>query len=344
MGRFFSLFLVLFVAMAGAANAAQCTLDPRVIVATSPYFATQMAVKQFNTSSVTLQSNDDGRFIVNFSMDTPPASTGLSVSQFLAEIRKETAPYLASHKAKGQWAELATFPYDPVSWRTVEETTVADVGPAFQGRMYIRLNSDCLLTANFLAPSSANLLSKWHAFNAAITDLRTSAAQYVTAGDWADEDTTPTGVKAIIGGFALPVVLSLIAYYLLNHLSRLDAPNALTRVVLICAAAVSLGGFGLQYSAYQEEFHLLRYTDNALLLGFCGILSLAAITLAQRATLLSLLTSCIGGLTLVSLSYFDWTPDPIINSLVGGSLVIMGGLGFLSWSMTSPVAVLIGRD
>jgi hypothetical protein len=333
MGRIFALFFVFLASMAGVANAAsQCTLDPRVIVRTSPYFSTQMVVKQVSTSTITLQHKDDGRFLVNFTMETPPYAGGLSIGQYVNHVRSENEDYLASLKAKGRWAELSTFPADPVSWRLVEETSVTDVGPALQGRMYIRFNNDCMLTANFLAPNSANLMEKWHTFNAAITDLRSTAAQYVVPGQWANEDTTPTGVKALLGGFGLPLFITAIAYLLLGHLTRLDPPSALTRIVLVCSTAVSFGGFAIQFSAYQDEIAALRYTDNALLLLTCGILSLLSLAFAQKVTVMSLLASCIGGVALVTLSYFDWTPDPLINTLVGCSLIIMSTLGFASWS------------
>ncbi len=338
MGRFLALFFVLLTSLTGLANAGQCTLDPRLIVATSPYFATQMIVKQVSPTSLTLQHKEDGRFIANFSMETPPVSSGKSLTTYLNSIRSENENYLATLKAKGRWAELATFPADPVSWRIVEETNVADVGPALQGRMYIRFNDDCMLTTNFLAPNSANLMEKWHAFNAAITDLRVSAAQFVTPGAWANEDTTPTGVKAIISGFGVPVAITLIAYFMLGHLTRLDPPSALTRIVLVCAGVAAFGGFAVQFNAYREELAALRYTDNALLLLACGILSFLSLAFAQKTTVASLLMSFIGGIALVTFGLVDWTPDPIINSLVGGSLIIMSTLGFLSWSQYSRTA------
>jgi hypothetical protein len=335
MGRFLVLFFALMSAMTGLANAGQCTLDPRVIVATSPYFATQMVVKQVSPASLTLQHKDDGRFIVNFAMETPPYAGGQSLTKYLNSVRKDNESYLSSLKAKGRWAELATFPADPVSWRLVEETNVTDVGPALQGRMYIRFNDDCMLTANFLAPSSVNLMEKWHSFNAAITDLRASAVHFVVPGVWGNEDTTPTGANAIIGGFGVPLAIAVVAYFLLGHLTRLDPPSALTRVVLVCAGVVALGGFGVQFKAYQEELVALRYTDNALLLLTCALLSFLSLAFAQKVTVASLLVSCISGIALVTMGYVDWTPDPTINTLVGASLIIMSTLGFLSWSAHS---------
>jgi hypothetical protein len=339
MGRFLALFFVLIAAMPSLANAGQCTIDPRVIVSTSPYFATQMVVKQVSPTSLTLQHKDDGRFLVNFAIETPPYAGGLSLTKYLNNVRKDNESYLSSLKAKGRWAELATFPADPVSWRLIEETNVMDVGPALQGRMYIRFNNDCMLTANFLAPSSVNLMEKWHSFNAAITDLRVSASQFVVPGVWADEDTTPTGLNAIIGGFGVPLAIAVVAYFLLGHLTRLDPPSALTRIVLVCAGIVALGGFAVQFHAYQEELPALRYADNALLLLTCAILSFLSLAFAQKTTVASLLVSCISGVALVTMSYVEWTPDPTINTLVGASLIIISTLGFLSWSAHSRTVV-----
>ena len=77
----------------------------------------------------------------------------------------------------------------------------------------------------------------------------------------------------------------------------------------------------------------MRYTDNALLLLTTGLLCFLALAFNQTMTVLALVTTCITGLTLVSLSFFEWTPDPNISLVVGGAILIMGVLGFLAWSM-----------
>jgi hypothetical protein len=334
MQRFLAYFFMIFAALTSTAWAQQCMLDTRAVLISSPYFQ-----EQFNTApggtqgSLTLQMKDDPRIIVNFAMETPDASAKRSISQYLNGVRAEFSSYISAVKAEGRWIELTTFPYEPLAWRIVEEAKLPDVGPSLVGRMYIRLSEDCLLAANFVAPSNINLRSRWHAFSDAVANLRSDAASFVIPTQWAPEDTTPTGIMALAIGYFSPMFCAIAGFFLMGHLTRLDRPSLYTRINLASIGAVMVGSILYQSNAFIEEFQNLRYTDNALLLATTGLLCFVALGFNQTMTVLALVTACITGLTLVSLSFFEWTPDPNISLVVGGTILIMGVLGFLSWSM-----------
>jgi hypothetical protein len=334
MHRFLAYFFLIFAALTATAAAQQCMIDTRAVVRSSPYFMDQFKIAPGETqASLTLQMKDDPRIVVNFAMESPLPSEKRSISQYLKLVRAEFTSYINAVKAEGRWIELTTFPYEPLAWRVVEEAKLADVGPSLVGRMYIRLSEDCLLAANFISPSNINLRSRWHAFSDAIANLRTDAGALASPTEWADEDTTPTGVMALAIGYASPMFCAIAAFFLLGHLTRLDRPSLYTRIVLACIGAIMFGSIAYQWNAYAEEFKHIRYTDNALLLATTGLLCFVALGFNQTMTVLALVTACITGLTLVSLSFFEWTPDPNISLVVGGAILTMGVLGFLAWSM-----------
>lgn len=334
MHRFLAYFFMIFAALTATASAQQCMTDTRAVVLSSQYFKDQFKSAPGGTQgSLTLQLKDDPRIIVNFAMESPLPSAKRSISQYLNVVRSDFSSYIAAVKAEGRWIEMTTFPYEPLAWRIVEEAKLPDVGPSLVGRMYIRLSEDCLLAANFVAPSNINLRSRWHAFSDAIANLRMDAGGLVTPTQWADEDTTPTGVMALAIGYFSPMFCAVAAFFLLGHLTRLDRPSLYTRIVLSCVGAIMFGSIAYQWNAFAEEFRHLRYTDNALLLATTGLLCFVALGFNQTMTVLALVTACITGLTLVSLSFFEWTPDPNISLVVGGAILIMGVLGFLAWSM-----------
>lgn len=334
MRRLFAYFMVLFMGMAATASAAQCLVDARAAVSKSSYFAQNFtSVAGSTQGSLTMQHKEDPRILVNFAIAVPQPSAGRSVQTYLQSARDEFAPYINAVKAEGRWIELTTFPYEPIAWRIVEETTLPDVGPVLAGRMYIRLSEDCLLSANFVAPTSINLRSRWHAFSDAIANLRTDLQSMTQPTKWANEDTTPTGVSALAIGFVSPIFVAIAAFFLLGHLTRLDRPSVYTRTVLACVGVIMLGALAYQSSAYMEGLKTIRYTDNALLIGLTGIICLVALAFRQAMTVLALTMACIVGMTLISLSFLEWTPDPNVSFAVGGAATAMGVLGFLSWSL-----------
>lgn len=334
MHRFLAYFILIFAALTATAGAQQCMTDTRAVVRSSQYFKSQFNIAPGETqASLTLQMKDDPRIIVNFAMETPLPSEQRSILQYLTLVRSDFTSYISAVKAEGRWIELTTFPYEPLAWRIVEEAQLPDVGPSLVGRMYIRLSEDCLLAANFVAPSNINLRSRWHAFSDAIANLRTDAAALASPTQWAEEDTTPTGVMAMAVGYFSPMFCAIAAFFLLGHLTRLDRPSLYTRIVLACIGAIMVGSIAYQLNAYTAEFKNLRYTDNALLLTTTGLLCFVALGFNQAMAVLALVTACITGLTLVSLSFFEWTPDPNISLVVGAAILIMGFLGFLAWSM-----------
>lgn len=334
MQRFLAYFFMIFAALTSAAWAQQCMIDTRAVVLSSQYFRDQFNISPGGTQdSLTLQMKDDLRIIVNFGMESPTPSAKQSISQYLNGVRAEFSPYISAVKSEGRWIEMTTFPYEPLAWRVVEEAKLPDVGPSLAGRMYIRLSEDCLLAANFVAPSNINLRSRWHAFSDAIANLRTDASSLVTPTHWADEDTTPTGVMALAIGYFSPMFCAIAGFFLLGHLTRLDRPSLYTRINLVNIGAIMVGSILYQHNAFVEEFKNFRYTDNALLLTTTGLLCFIALGFNQTMTVLALVTSCITGITLISLSFFEWTPDPNISLVVGSAVLLMGVLGFLSWSL-----------
>lgn len=325
-----------FLLVAGPALADSCRLSVQQALAGSAYFGEGMAKTGPSSADTATYSNvDDPRMIVNFTMTAAEPVAGISRSEYVRRLNEYASFAVNRVKAQGRWAEKAVFPFDPVAWRTVEETVVDGVGEAFAGHMEIRLTPDCVLSADFISPSSPNLRSRWAQMTSAVTDIRTNAGNVVAAERWAPDDTTPTGITALAGGFVSPVGVIGLIYLLLGQLRRLDPPGRSTRAVLGSCAALAAGCMAYQAPVYREALPDLRYIDNILLLGFVALTCLGGALLAQRAALLGLLSACVSGIALSVASGFGWTPDVNVSFAVGAGLILMGVLGFYAWSEAS---------
>lgn len=329
----YALFSVMFLVSAYPAAAASCRITVGQALASSPYFGQGMSLTgAMKDDSATYSNVDDPRMIVTFTMTAAEPVDGLSRAEYVRRL-DEYATFAANRvKAQGHWADKAVFPYDPVAWRTLEETVVQGVGDAFAGHMEIRLTPDCVLSADFISPTSPNLRSRWSQMTAAVSDIRNRASNLTVADDWMPDDTTPTGITALAGGFVSPVGVIGLIYLLLGQIRRLDPPGMSTRVVLGSCAALAAGCLAYQVPAYREAFRELRYLDNALLLSFVALTCLAGALMAQRAAILGLLSASVAGIALSVASGFGWTPDVNVSFVTGAGLILMGVLGFYAWS------------
>lgn len=316
--------------------AASCSLEVRQALAGSPFFGQGMALTQAGADgSMTFSHPDDQRMVVTFTMMEGEPLGKVSRSEHVDKLEEYASFQVARVREQGRWAEKAVFPYDPVAWRTIEETTLESVGPALQGHMETRLTEECILVADFVSPSSPNLRSRLTTMTTAIAGVRETAAPVVVAHNWLPDDTTPEGIAAIAGGFMSPVGVIGLIYLLLGQLRRLDPPGAATRVVLASSAAASLGTIAYQLPAYTAALAQLRYVDNLLLLSTVALTSLAGAALGQRAASLGLICACVSGIALSVASGLGWTPDVNVSFAVGAALLVMGGFGFYAWSEAS---------
>jgi len=321
---------------ASSAYAASCRLTVEQTLSNTPYFGKGMVkTKQQSGDTATYSNVDDPRMIVNFTMTAAEPVDGQSRAEYVHHLDEYAAFSVNRVKAQGRWAESAVFPYDPVAWRTIEETVVDGVGPAFAGHMEIRLTPDCVLSADFISPSSPNLRSRWSQMMTAVADIRDNAANVIQADKWQPDDTTPTGATALAGGFVSPVGVIGLIYLLLGQIRRLDPPGFSTRSVLASCAVLTGGCLAYQIPVYRETVSHFRYVDNLLLLSFVSLTCLAGALLAQRAAVLGLISALVAGIALSVASSFGWTPDVNISFVVGAGLILMGVFGFYAWSEAS---------
>lgn len=315
---------------------AACSLSVAQAIAGSPYFGTQMRqASQESDGSMTFRNVDDPRMIVSFTMVDAEPLGHISRSDYVERLGEYGKFAVDRSRAQGRWAEKSVFPYDPVAWRTLEETTVEGVGPAFVGHMETRLTPACVLVADFISPASPNLRSRWTQMTSAVAGIRETASAIVVPEVWEKDDTTPVGITALAGGLVSPIGVIGLIYLLLGQLRRLDPPSAPTRTVLGSCAAVAIGAMAYQYPAYSAGFVEVKYVDNLLLHAFVAVTCLAGAFLAQRAALLGLLSAGVAGIVLSVASGLGWTPDVNVSFCVGAGLIFMGVVGFYAWSEAS---------
>lgn len=329
------LFILASLLTASSASAGEACKDSLLgIVQSSPYImANMVAVDSTKPDQLTFRHRDDARMIVNFEGKKSPSIAGQSRGGYVQSLKESADAYAAKVKREGRWAEASAYPYEPIGWRTIEETEISSVGDALVGHAEIRFSSDCTLVSDFVAPSSLALRSRWTDMVTAIGELRTNAAQYASVEHWEREDTTPVGIPAIAGGFIAPLGVMLIVYMMLSSLLRFEDPNVGVRSVIGGVAVVAAASLALQSSAFVSGYATLRYVDNALLYGFTGILAALGCILGYRAGLFSLIAAVLSGIALIVSSFFGWTPSPVLNGSIGGLLILLGIGGIYLWSM-----------
>ncbi|MCV9963558.1 hypothetical protein OIU34_16770 [Pararhizobium sp. BT-229] len=309
-----------------------CSVPLERIIQTSPYLDGSMSVYEKTDSSITLRHKDDPRIIASFSVTTPAPSVGLSKREYMAQYEKELGALAAMAQNENRQVETSFYPYEPLAWRIVESTTLTNVGKALEGRMYIRLAENCLVSASYISPDSPNLMSRWKDMATAIADLRTTASPFMLTTAFEREDTAPSGMLGLAVGWIAPLLVIGLLYQSLRHYSRLDMPSMNTKTVIGSMAVMSVGLAINQHAVFLNGLPLLKYTDALLMLTTCFAAAVASLFLAQKATLFALITGAVTGASLFASSLIGWTLDPISTGAVGLSLLLVSVLGFIAWS------------
>lgn len=322
-------------AIATTASAGEACRDTlKDIVMSSPYVTSNLvAVESNKPNQITFRHRDDARMIVNFEGKASDSNAGFSRGSYVQSLKTSADAYVGRVKSEGRWAEAAAYPYEPLGWRTVEETQIASVGDALVGHIELRFGPQCTVVSDFVAPSSLSLRSRWTDMVVAIGELRTSAVKHVEVEKWLPEDTNPVGVSAIAGGFIAPLGVMLVVYMVMSSLLRFEDPNIGVRAVIGGVAAVSASALAIQSSAFVEGFASLKFVDNMLLYGFTGLVSAVGCLLGYRSGSFALIGSTISGIALIVSSLFGWTPSPVLNGSFGGLMILLGAGGIYLWSM-----------
>lgn len=326
--RLFGKVLVLaslLAASAAAADDSVCVREMNAAIASAPYFAQEMTPKPSERGGqLTFSHKDDARVIASFETRPSPSISGLSRSVYVGRLKEYADSYVSKVKAAGRWGESSVFPYEPMSWRTVEETSIPSVGDALVGHMEIRLSSDCTLVSDFIAPSSLTLRSRWSAMTTAISDIRTTAAAQVSTEVWAPEDTNPVGIQALAAGFAVPLAVMFFVYLLLSNLLRFEAPAFPVRAILGGSSLVAISTLSFQAKAFADNFADGRFVDTLLLLAVASVASVAGAFLGSRAGTFAVVASTVGGVAISISGSFGWTPAPTLNLVSGVVMAVMG--------------------
>jgi hypothetical protein len=324
--------MLTFIAPGIASAVPACNVPLDRIIQTSPYLASALEVYEKTPSSITLRHKDDPRIIANFAVDTPAPSVGLSKTEYMAQYEIDLGTQALVAQNEHRTVETSFFPYEPLAWRIVESTTLPNVGKSLEGHMFIRLAENCLVKASYIAPDSPNLMTRWKEMATAIADLRTSAAPFVLTTSFERENTAPAGLLGLAVGWIAPLLVIGLLYYSLRHYSRLDPPSLSTKIVIGSMAVMSLGLIIQQHSVFLNGLALLKYTDALLMLTTCFGATVAALLLAQKASVFALITGAVTGGSLLASSLIGWTLDPVSMGAVGLSLLLVSVLGFIAWS------------
>lgn len=319
-----------------------CTIETQKILSNVPYFSTDMSVMKADgpmDGPVTYRHNDDARMVASFTMVQAPFVGSVSRSQHVASLDAIAKAKMNLATSQGRWAEKSVFPYDPVAWRVVESTEISGVGKSLVGHMEIRVTPSCLMVADFVAPASENLKSRWVSMVENIAKIRDYSVSDVVADTWLPEDTTPTGIKGLLAGFISPMIVIALFSLALTRSRQLDQPSVYTKIVLGVCSVFAFGSLAYQFPAYQmslsEEVVKMKHVDSLLMLLFIGTACLAGILKGYNYAIAGFTSAGIGGFALVVSSYLGWTPDPLIGLVIGGSLMSLGVLAFTAWDHTS---------
>jgi hypothetical protein len=323
-GRFIVLASLL-AASAAAADDGACVGQMKAVVSSSPYFSQEMVAQPSERQGqLTFRHKDDARVIASFETKASPPIAGLSRSAYVGRLKEYADAYVAKVKDAGRWGESSVFPYEPMAWRTVEETAIPSVGDALVGHMEMRLSAQCTMITDFISPSSLTLRSRWSAMTGAVSDMRSTAAAQTTAEEWAPEDTNPVGIQALAAGFAVPLAVAVFVYLLLSRLIRFESPAFPVRAVIGGSALASLSALAFQSGAFTENVATGRFVDTLLLLLLSAGTSVAGAVLGHRAGTFAVVYSTVAGVSIAISASFGWTPAPSLNLVFGAAMAISG--------------------
>jgi hypothetical protein len=324
LGKFVVLASMLAASVASADDGA-CVDQMKSIVTSAPYFSQEMVAQPSERQGqLTFRHKDDTRVIATFETKGSPPITGLSRSAYISRLKDYTDAYVAKVKVAGRWGESSVFPYEPISWRTVEETAIPSVGDALVGHMEMRLSAQCTLVSDFISPSSLTLRSRWSAMTGAVSDMRSLAAAQTVPEEWAPDDTNPVGVQALAAGFAVPLAVAVFVYLLLSNLIRFEAPAFPVRAVIGISALASLSALAFQSGAFTENVAAGRFVDTLLLLALSASTAVAGAVLGHRAGTFAVVCSTVAGVSIAISASFGWTPAPSLNLVFGAAMAISG--------------------
>lgn len=336
--RMVYVFLAIMASLMAQPAFAMCSLSVSQILAKSPYFASRMIVDKDSSSEslVVYRHVDDPRVISSFSVVKADPVGMVSRSQHVTQLDEYAKFHVNKAVSQGRWAEKSVFPYDPVAWRVIEETSIDEVGSSLVGHMEIRMTPSCILVSDFISPSSQNLKSRWIQMVQEIASIRDYSSAHVVRNQWLPEDTTPRGLKGLAGGLLSPLAVIVIISTLMIRSRELDVPSSSTKLVLGSCAFLVFGAILYQYNEYTEamlvEFENSKYWDSFFLLITVGVICLVGTISDQRFAMAGLISSGVGGFSLVVASSLRWTPDFYISLAVGIAMIVMGVLAIIAWN------------
>lgn len=333
--RLFGKFIVLASMLVGTAAIADdgaCVAQLKAVVGSSSYFASDMIAQQSERpGQLTFRHKDDARVIATFETTASPSIVGMSRSAFVSRLKEYTDAYVAKVKSANRWGEGSVFPYEPLAWRTVEETAIPSVGDALVGHMEMRLSPECTMVTDFISPSSLTLRSRWSAMTGAVSDMRSAAVIQIGVEEWAPDDTNPVGVQALATGFAVPLAFAVFVYLLLSNLIRFEAPSFAVRAVIGSSTLASLSALAFQSGAFTENISSGRYVDTLLLLLLSSGASVAGAVLGHRAGTFAVVCSTVSGVSIAISASFGWTPAPSLNLVFGAAMAVIGIAAAYLW-------------
>jgi len=334
--------LIASISAASPALSAACTLRTSDVVGTSSFFANNMKqVDDPTPNSASFAHKDDPRIAVVFTMKNQAEDvSNISRSEYVEKLGNNLQDFAISVRSSGRWAEHSVYPYDPVAGRITYEQDVNGLGPALVSKIQIMLTPDCLMTADFVAPNSPNLRSRWVALHAAIAGIRDSAARYVVPQNWLPDRKVPSGLISFLGGVASPIAVLVLLYMMMSQLKNLDPPGITVRIVMGCSAIIAIGGLVLMRLQFLTGLKELTFVDGGTLLAAIAAATVAGTFTSQRGTLIALLGILIGGIALAVESGFRWTPDQNVTSVLSASFLLLSISGFYAWSEASSTARL----
>lgn len=332
---------------AGAVHAAEgCgAYSVDALVAEVPYFARDMEGEpQRGINGISFVHRETSALTASVRLQAAAASpVPLSKSEFIDDLRDILSVESSARKMRGQDVTTAVYPLDPVSWTMVSRTALEGGGYDANGILTVRLDSSCQLVAMWRAREVTALATRAVALDNAVDALRQLSLRHAGPSGFADSNVVPTGLRAMVFGFVLPLLAGLALIIALRPMLLLDRPGALPRLAAGFAALAAMAALGLQYPHYLQNLESLTFLDNASLLLLVLAMSLPiAFGAGQGPTLAGLCLVITCGMALGVSTWFAWTPDPTVSAAAGAAFLVLGAGGLFTWQ-NAPWAEASGR-
>lgn len=306
-------------AITPTASLAACPVTSEDVLSTVDYLHNNMV---YENNTALLSHVDDARIKILLSVDEVDDVSVDDRLVFIGKLNSTLNSEMMAQEEEAAWTSHAIYPYDPISFRTSWQTSRSGTSH-IAGKLGVYLSRDCLLMAQYRVPESLALHTRWNRVSEALEELRQNAAQFHQPIAFREAQGALSGAREVVMAIGLPVLLSIIIFYLLQRYVSFAPSGLVIRCLLLPVPFISIAAL---YLIMQKVDLASLSTMPVIILLLMSAFSSVTVLIRSDVILLSglsLLLPCGIGLMFLSVPGSTSIPPAAMHS---GSLVSAIGI------------------